>query len=162
MGVAPSSIKHFLISHSSGILPGVCEKCPNNRLTMLYMYSASFAFQFSLASSCYRHAGVKNKGICGTKGTLKHHGKTYQSSVISTSIFKKQTMDTNFVNNYQPISNLPYLFRPIAFVIAEQIFNYMFQHGLDKQLQSAYQKPHFTETTIAPCRKRPPLCNGYE
>ena len=63
-------------------------------------------------------------------------------------ILKKHNLDVNELNNYRPISNLPYISKLVERAVASQLSDYMTSHDLHEPLQSAYREAHSTETTI--------------
>ena len=65
-----------------------------------------------------------------------------------TPILKKPQLDPEDLNNYRPISNLPYLSKLIERVVATQLVCNLETHLISEPFQSAYRKLHSTETTL--------------
>lgn len=61
---------------------------------------------------------------------------------------KKPTADPNTLENYRPVSNLPFLSKVLEKVVAQQITTYLDVNNLVDPLQSAYRKAHSTETAM--------------
>ncbi len=65
-----------------------------------------------------------------------------------TPILKKPNLDQEDLNNYRPISNLPYVSKLLERVVAAQLVKHLNDHGIAEQFQSAYRKLHSTETAL--------------
>ncbi len=63
-------------------------------------------------------------------------------------ILKKFNLDPDTLNNYRPISNLPYISKLVERVVAKQLTTYLAANSLFEPLQSAYQSNHSTETAL--------------
>ncbi len=63
-------------------------------------------------------------------------------------ILKKPHLDAQVLNNYRPVSNLPYLSKIIERVVATQLQGYLTENSLLEPLQSAYREHHSTETAL--------------
>ena len=61
---------------------------------------------------------------------------------------KKEGLDPNNLNNFRPISNLPFLSKVLERVVCDQITKHLEVNDLFDPLQSAYRKSHSTETAI--------------
>ena len=61
---------------------------------------------------------------------------------------KKTTLDCDILNNFRPVSNLPYLSKLIEKVIAMRLVEHMRQNTIMEKLQSAYKAHHSTETAL--------------
>jgi hypothetical protein len=61
---------------------------------------------------------------------------------------KKDGLDCNNINNFRPISNLPFLRKVLERVVCDQITAHLEANDLLDPLQSAYRKSHSTETAI--------------
>ncbi len=63
-------------------------------------------------------------------------------------ILKKPQLDAESLNNYRPVSNLPFVSKIIECVIAACLNNHIDRHSLGEPLQSAYRQCHSTETAL--------------
>ena len=72
---------------------------------------------------------------------------SYKSSLIRP-LLKKRGLDQNILNNYRPISNLPFVSKVLEKVVSIRIEEHLISHNLHKQHQSAYGKFHSTETAL--------------
>ena len=63
-------------------------------------------------------------------------------------LIKKPNADPDVLQNYRPISNLPFLFKIIERVASSQIQRYISKNKLEGDRQSAYRKQHSTETAL--------------
>ena len=78
------------------------------------------------------------------------------SSTVPTSfktalllpILKKPHLDPNELNNYHPISNLPFISKLLERVVTSQLVAHLQKHNLAEPFQSAYHKHHSTETAL--------------
>ena len=61
---------------------------------------------------------------------------------------KKPGLDPNVLQNYRPVSNLPFLNKVMEKVVAKQLSQHLKHQGLYDPLQSAYRKAHSTETAL--------------
>jgi hypothetical protein len=71
----------------------------------------------------------------------------FKSSVI-TPLLKKPGLDPNVMNNYRPVSNLPYLAKLVERIVAKRLLHFVESHGLFEPFQSAYRPFHSTETAM--------------
>ena len=60
----------------------------------------------------------------------------------------KPQFDPEDLNNYRPISNLPYLSKLIEHMVASQIVRHLEEHSISEPFQSVYRKFHSTETAL--------------
>ena len=67
---------------------------------------------------------------------------------LVTPLIKKANADPDVLNNYRPISNLPFLFKTIERAASNQIKDYVSRNNLNANHQSAYRKYHSTETAL--------------
>ena len=67
---------------------------------------------------------------------------------LITPVLKKRNLDINVLNNYRPVSNLPFISKIIERIVCRQIEAHMTQNNLRENLQSAYRKKHSTETAL--------------
>ena len=65
-----------------------------------------------------------------------------------TPLLKKASLDPNCLQNYRPVSNLPFLSKILEKVVLEQINNHKTANDLNEKFQSAYRKYHSTETAL--------------
>ena len=65
-----------------------------------------------------------------------------------TPLIKKPTLDPECLNNYRPISNLPFLSKVTERCVAEQLTGHLVANNLHGERQSAYRKHHSTETAL--------------
>ena len=61
---------------------------------------------------------------------------------------KKPGLDKNLLQNYCPVSNLPFLSKVIERAVAKQMDDHLTGNALLDPFQSAYQKYHSTETAL--------------
>jgi hypothetical protein len=67
---------------------------------------------------------------------------------IVRQLLKKQSLDPEQLQNYRPISNLPFLSKVVEKVVASRISTHMDTHHLHDSSQSAYHAHHGTETVL--------------
>lgn len=65
-----------------------------------------------------------------------------------TPILKKPGLDHLNMNNYRPISNLPFLSKILEKVVASQLRSYLSENGLFEPFQSGFRTSHSTETAL--------------
>ena len=63
-------------------------------------------------------------------------------------LIKKPGLDPNVLQNYRPVSNLPFVNKVLEKIVAQQLTQHLKQHRLYDPLQSAYKKGHSTETAL--------------
>ncbi len=63
-------------------------------------------------------------------------------------ILKKPNLNTDDLNNYRLISNLPFISKLLERVVTSQLITHLQKHNLDEPFQSAYRKHHSTETFL--------------
>ena len=61
---------------------------------------------------------------------------------------KKPCLDPDVLNNYRPVSNLPFISKIIEKVVDARLENHLRENDLHEPLQSAYRKHHSTETAL--------------
>ena len=64
-------------------------------------------------------------------------------------IIKKSGLDKDILNNYRPVSNLPYLSKTIERVVAARLSAHKFECNICMPNQSAYKPNHSVETALA-------------
>ena len=57
-------------------------------------------------------------------------------------ILKKTTLDKDILNNYRPVSNLPFISKLIERVVCGQIVSHLDKNNLSEKYQSAYKQHH--------------------
>ena len=63
-------------------------------------------------------------------------------------LIKKPSLDSTLLENYRPVSNLPFLAKVLERVVNAQLNNYVSHNGFQEVMQSAYRKNHSTETAL--------------
>ena len=63
-------------------------------------------------------------------------------------VLRKSTLDKDELNNYRPVSNLPYLGKISKKVVVKQLKEYLKDQDLNQPLQSTFREFHSTETAI--------------
>ena len=63
-------------------------------------------------------------------------------------LLKKPGLDCNSLQNYRPVSNLPFISKIIEKAVSAQLHKHLDQHDLLDKYQSAYRKGHSTETAL--------------
>ena len=61
---------------------------------------------------------------------------------------KKPCLDPDVMNNYRPVSNLPFISKIVEKVVDARLENHLRENDLHEPLQSAYRKHHSTETAL--------------
>ena len=64
-------------------------------------------------------------------------------------ILKKPHLDKDTLNNYRPVSNLPFVLKLIERVVAKQLVSHLKDDHLSEKYQSAYRQSHSTETALS-------------
>ena len=73
--------------------------------------------------------------------------KSFKHAVV-LPLLKKENMDPTQLNNYRPVSNLPFLSKLLEKVISERLRHHLEKiDGIPKH-QSAYRSGHSTETAL--------------
>ena len=67
---------------------------------------------------------------------------------LLTPILKKLFLDPEVLNNFRPISNLPFISKIIEKVVASRLIAHLEANGLQDLFQSAYKRFHSTETAL--------------
>ena len=71
----------------------------------------------------------------------------YKQSYI-TPLIKSASRDSDALNSYRPVSNLPFLSKAIETDVCHQLMAHFDSHGLFHSHQSAYRPGHSVETAI--------------
>ena len=67
---------------------------------------------------------------------------------ILMPLLKSASLDQNVLNNYRPVSNLPFLSKVLEKIVISQLMNHITINGLHETFQSAYKALHSTETAL--------------
>ena len=81
---------------------------------------------------------------------------SFESSCMPTDLkrahvrprLKKSSLDPDVLNNYRPVSNLPFVSKIIEKVVDARLEEHLRENDLHEPLQSAYRKHHSTETAL--------------
>ena len=73
--------------------------------------------------------------------------KAFKNAVLSPQI-KDFNLDPEDLNNYRPISNLPFLAKVLEKIVYSRLDQHLSQNDLLAKHQSAYRKGHSTETLL--------------
>ena len=65
-----------------------------------------------------------------------------------TPQLKKPTLDSNYINNYRPISNLSVLSELLEKAVFKQLVSYLDANNLMPRYKSAYRRNHSTELAL--------------
>ncbi|WP_419612617.1 RNA-directed DNA polymerase, partial [Thiolapillus sp.] len=71
--------------------------------------------------------------------------------VVVIPLLKKNNqtgLDANSLNNYRPVSNLPFLSKVLEKVVLHQLRGHLLANNLSETFQSAYRAHHSTETAL--------------
>ena len=100
-----------------------------------------------LLKSCLKELSQVLLKIVNLSLTDSHVPKSLKHASVKP-LLKKPGLDTEFLNNYRPVSNLPYLSKLIERVVAKRLTDHLNINGLYEKRQSAYRKYHSTETAL--------------
>ena len=67
---------------------------------------------------------------------------------VVTPLKKKASLPVEDLKNYRPVSGLSFISKLVERVVAKQLRDHIYGHGLDKSYQSAYKSGHSTETVL--------------
>ena len=67
---------------------------------------------------------------------------------VIRSLLKKSTLDKEGLQNYRPVSNLPFASKLVEKVVARQMNDHVDGNTLRDKMQSAYRSGHSTETAL--------------
>ena len=79
-----------------------------------------------------------------TTGIVPHDLKT----AVVKPLLKKPSLDKHLLENYRPISNLPFLSKILEKVVLHKLLSYLQENNLSNPFQSAYRAGHSTETVL--------------
>jgi len=82
------------------------------------------------------------------KSITEHKFPTDLKTALVSPLIKKPSLEQNDLNNYRPVSNLPYLAKLIEKSAVLQIQKHINSNNLLPTEQSAYRKHHSTETAL--------------
>ena len=82
--------------------------------------------------------------------------RSFETSCMPTKLkrahvrprLKKSSLDPDVLNNYRPVSNLPFVSKIIEKVVDARLEEHLRENDLHEPLQSAYRKHHSTETAL--------------
>lgn len=69
-------------------------------------------------------------------------------TAVITPILKKSGLDPNDLNNFRPISNLPFISKILEKTVAAQLHAHLAYNDLYEQFQSGFRPLHSTETAL--------------
>lgn len=72
---------------------------------------------------------------------------TFKEAIV-TPLLKKANLDVNILNNFRPISNLPFISKVLEKVVLQQLMHHFAHNDLLEPFQSAYRTHHSTETAL--------------
>ena len=70
--------------------------------------------------------------------------KALKTAVIKP-LLKKRSLDTSIINNYRPISNLPFISKIIEKVVLQQLNHFLASTGCYDTFQSGFRPLHSTD-----------------
>ena len=73
---------------------------------------------------------------------------TFLKTALVTPVLKKNTLDSDDMSNYRPISNLAFLAKLIEKCVYKQLVSYLDEHKLFSDIQSGYRAFHSCETAL--------------
>ena len=72
---------------------------------------------------------------------------SFKSAVVKPPL-KKPHLDPGSLNNYQPVSELPFFSKVLEKVVSQQLSGYLLNNNLLEPFQSASRTCHSTETAL--------------
>ena len=88
--------------------------------------------------------------ICNIIAYCLHYGTApyiFKQAII-TPILKKHSLDPEYLFNYRPISQLPFVSNILERVFSRQLFYYLAANNLHIPQQSGFRRGHSTETAL--------------
>ena len=79
--------------------------------------------------------------------TSSHVPADFKHAIVKP-LLKKPTLDKDILNNYRPVSNLPFISKLVERVVAKQLNIHIDEYALHDPFQSAYRRGHSTETAL--------------
>ena len=71
-----------------------------------------------------------------------------QKRAVMRPLLRKPTLDSSFLNNYRPISNLSFVSKTVERLVDARVVSYANKNLLFPVHQSAYRVQHSTETAL--------------
>ena len=81
----------------------------------------------------------------------RHYGASLPARLKKAHVrplLKNPGLDKFVLNNYSPVSNLPYLFNIIERVVAARLSAHLSENNLSEPYQSAFKPNHSVETVL--------------
>ena len=78
---------------------------------------------------------------------LSHFPLKFKNALVKP-LLKKSSLDQNCLNNYRPVSNLPFLSKVCEKVVCSRLIEHMDANHYFEKYQSAYRKFHSTESAL--------------
>uniref|UniRef100_A0A3B3C1C6 Reverse transcriptase domain-containing protein n=1 Tax=Oryzias melastigma TaxID=30732 RepID=A0A3B3C1C6_ORYME len=69
-------------------------------------------------------------------------------TAVVRPLLKKSNLDPNNLNNYRPVSNLPFLSKMIEKIVLIQLNEFLNENSIFEQYQSGFRTNHSTETAL--------------
>ena len=69
-------------------------------------------------------------------------------TAVVRPLLKKDNLDRNTMNNYRPISNIPFISKLLEKVAVSRLVEHLSKNNLMEEYQSAYRADHSTETAL--------------
>ena len=69
-------------------------------------------------------------------------------TAVVRPLLKKDNLDRNTMNNYRPISNIPFISKLMEKVAVSRVVEHLSNNNLMEEYQSAYRADHSTETAL--------------
>ncbi len=77
-----------------------------------------------------------------------------------TPMLKKPTLNTSLLENYRPVSLLPFIAKTLERVVFNQLSSFLLKHNLLDANQSGFRRGHSTETALL-CHWSPANCKSW-
>ncbi len=84
--------------------------------------------------------------VCSSLSTATVPSSLETASI--TPILKKTGVDPNDLNNYRPISNLPFISKILERTVAAQLESHLQSNDIYEHFQSGFRPKHSTETAL--------------